>query len=216
MTPGYGGQAGGIGGIDLLTAFTEPVQRLLHIDCVPVYDGVECQAERPKLFLLALAERAFDFATFPVINASPQSVSEFLTVQLHQNSPAECGVVDVVQDVERLDDAPELGESFGQGRRPILDLQHAHDACGFELAQLERPSQPDQVGPVLDDQTDIDGPVGDRAERAIIGVFIDAPEPGPADISKAGAEAITEQPEQAKDCIGIGSRVALLRGSQLI
>lgn len=143
VTPGNGVQVGDIGGIDLLSAFTEPVQGLLHVDGVPVYDGVEGQAEAPELFLLSLAKWTSDFAALPVINASAEPVAKFFKVELYQDASAECRVVDIVQDVQRLDDAARVGREFG-----------------------------------------------------------------PADIGQAWTEPVTEQPEQAKDRIGIGGRVA--------
>src|SRR3546814_16860880 len=67
-------------------------------------------------------------------------------------------------DVQRLDDAPQFRQGLGQGRWAVFDLQHAHDACGLEVAELDRPGQTDQVGPVFPNQIDFDPAPGNLIE----------------------------------------------------
>ena len=58
-------------------------------------------------------------------------MTQFLSVQLREDATPEYRIVDVVQDVQRLDDASKLGQGERDGGRIILHLQGAHDAGGF-------------------------------------------------------------------------------------
>ena len=116
MTPAYGGQPSDIGGLDCHPEIVKLAQRFLHVDGVPMDDGVQGQTESAKLFLLPLTERASDFAPLAMVNPAPELVPQFLTVQLNQDSPAERLVVDITQDVQRLDVGAKIGE-VAIGRR---------------------------------------------------------------------------------------------------
>ena len=61
------------------------------------------------------------------MDAPPELVAQLLPVELKQYPTPEWSVVDVAQDVQRLDDAPEFGQGLGQRRRAVFDLQHAHE-----------------------------------------------------------------------------------------
>src|SRR3546814_15276107 len=96
------------------------------------------------LFPYTTLFRSSDFAPIAVMDAPTELVAQFLPVELKQDPSAERSVVDVSQDVQRLDDAPQFRQGLGQGRWAVFDLQHAHDACGLEVAELDRPGQTDQ------------------------------------------------------------------------
>src|SRR3546814_8080116 len=66
------------------------------------------------------------------MDAPTELVAQFLPVELKQDPSAERSVVDVSQDVQRLDDAPQFRQGLGQGRWAVFDLQHAHDARSEE------------------------------------------------------------------------------------
>src|SRR3546814_1524836 len=101
------------------------------------------------------------------MDAPTELVAQFLPVELKQDPSAERSVVDVSQDVQRLDDAPQFRQGLGQGRWAVFDLQHAHDACGLEVAELDRPGQTDQVGPVFPNQIDFDPAPGNLIELSV-------------------------------------------------
>jgi hypothetical protein len=136
------------------------------------------------LLFLTLAKRAPDFAALAQVNAATETVSQFLPIELNEDSAPEGGIVDIVEDVDGFDDAPKLGQSFCEGRRTILDLQHPHDARSLEVPEFERPCQADQIVPVFDDQADVDRSVDDRVERPISGVLVDPPQPRAADVGQ--------------------------------
>lgn len=170
VTPRDRGEAGDIGGQQGHSRALDVTQGFLHVDGVPVNDGVEGEAEHAELFFLALAKRGSDLATIAVVNPASQPVPQLLPVQLNQRAASEGGIVDGAQDVQRLDDAAELGQGLGQGGGSILDLQRAHDAGGFQVAELERSGEADEVAPVVADQPDIDRPARDGIERPVIGL----------------------------------------------
>jgi len=108
VTPGYRRESSDIGGQRRRPGLAELAHGFLHVDSVPVDDGVEGETENPKLLLLALTQRASDFAPIAVMDAPTELVAQFLPVELKQDPSAERSVVDVSQDVQRLDDAPQL------------------------------------------------------------------------------------------------------------
>lgn len=198
MTPYERGKPGDVGGVDVDAGAGYFAQGFLHVDGVPVYHSVESEPQRAELLLLALTQRAPDFPTLAQVNAATQTMAQFLPVELNEDSAAERRVVDIVQDVQGFYDPPKLGQSFCEGRRTILDLQHPHDTCSLEVAEFERPCQADQIVPVFDDQADVDCAVNDGVEWSVAGVFVDPPQPRAADVGQARAEPVSQQPEQPK------------------
>jgi len=72
---------------------------LLHVDGVPVYDGVQREVEGAELLFLPLLKRASDFASLAMVDATPEAVTQFGVVELGQDAPAKRRVVDVAQNV---------------------------------------------------------------------------------------------------------------------
>src|SRR3546814_14785034 len=87
-------------------------------------------------------------------------------------------------------------------RWAVFDLQHAHDACGLEVAELDRPGQTDQVGPVFPNQIDFDPAPGNLIELSVARLAVDAPQLRAADLRQTGAESVAQEPEQAETCAG--------------
>lgn len=114
MAPQDGRQPGDVRGSRSRPVVGEVAERFLHVDGVPVDDGVEGEAERAESFFLALAERGPDLAALSVMDAPSELVAQLLAVQLDERTAAEGGIVDRAQDVQRLDDPAELGQ--GRGR----------------------------------------------------------------------------------------------------
>jgi len=86
-------------------------------------------------------------------------------------------------------------------------LQDADDSADTDAAQLDRLGQAQHVLPVLDDKIDVDAGARQPVQRAAVGDFVDAPEPGVANIGEPGTELVAERPEQSEYCIGVGGGV---------
>ena len=57
---------------------------------------------------------------------------------------------------------------------------------------------------MITDQRGVDRSARDRVERSVVGLPVDAPELGAADVGEARAELVAQEPEQAEDRVGIG------------
>ena len=94
VTPGYRRESSYIGGQRRRPSLAELAQGFLHVDSVPIDDGIEGEAEDPKLLLLPLTQRASDFTPIAVMDAPTELVAQFLPVELKQDPPTERSVVD--------------------------------------------------------------------------------------------------------------------------
>lgn len=148
MPPDERRQPREVGLLDRPALSLELGQHFLHVDRIPVNDDVEQHAQRTEFFLLPLAQGAADFTAFTQEDAPAEAMAQFLTIQLREDATPEHRIVDVAQDVERLDDAAELGQGTREGRRIVLHLQGAHDAGGLQVPEFQRSGKPNQVGPI--------------------------------------------------------------------
>ena len=103
----------------------------LHVDGVPIGDGVQGEAKGSELLFLPLTKRASDFATLAVMDPPPETVAQFLAIELDENAPTEGGIVDIAQNVDGFYDAPEFGQGASESCRAIFDLQRTHDPGGL-------------------------------------------------------------------------------------
>ena len=108
VTPHDGGQSGNVRILRNRPEVSDLAQCFLHVNCVPVHDGVEGKPDT-KLFDLALAQWASDFATLAMMDTATKPVTQLLAVQLNQDPPTKLLIVNVPQNVQRLDDATKLG-----------------------------------------------------------------------------------------------------------
>src|SRR4051795_734707 len=207
MSPDQWGEVGDVVVADLGTGQPELLNGFLHIDGVPVNDGIEGEAKRAKLLFLPLLKRASDFAAFAMMNAPAKAVTQFCVVELGQDAPAERRVVDIAQNVDCLDDPADFGECARQGGRLIPDLERPHDARRLEMSEFQRAGQADQIGPVISNQPRIDGTFAEAVEGAVIGFPVDPPQLGVTQVGQPWTELVAKQPEQAKHGIGIGRGV---------
>lgn len=111
MPPEYGRQTRDISGVYDQTLIGQLCDSLLHVDGVPVRDGIESEAKAPQLLFLSLAQGVTDFSPLSMVDFPGQLVAEFLTVELHENPAPKGRVVDVVEDVQGLDEATQLHEA---------------------------------------------------------------------------------------------------------
>jgi len=95
VTPGYRREAGDIGGEWRRSGLAELSQGFLHVDGVPMYNGVEGQSEGSELLFLPLAKRTSDFATLAMMDAPSETVAQFLAIKLDEDAPTEGGIIDI-------------------------------------------------------------------------------------------------------------------------
>jgi hypothetical protein len=109
------GEVGDVLVADLDAVPSQLLDGRLHVDGVPVDDGIEGKPEAAKLFFLPLPKRASDFAALAVVDTPAEAVTQFRVIELSQDAPAERGVVDVAQDVDCLGDPADFGERPAPG-----------------------------------------------------------------------------------------------------
>ena len=182
MVPQKGGESCDVLRVGVLSLVSQLVHGFLHVDGVPVGDGIEDQSECAQLFFLPLSQGVSDFAAVAMMDSPCQFVALFLPVELDEDAAAERGIVDRVQDVQGLDQAAQMHEGAGACCRAVPGLQDAHDAGGLEMSQFEGSGEPHQIVPVLDDEFDVDGAFGDLPEGSVVGGLVHSPETCPADI----------------------------------
>ena len=164
MPPQYWRQTRDVTGVNDLAIGCQFRDCFLHVDGIPVDDGVESEAESAELLLLALTQGVAHFAAVSMIDFSGQLVSEFLSVQLNEYAPSEICIVDIVQDVHGFDQTPQMQERFGQGCGAVSHLEDAHNTLCFQMAEFQGPSKADEVLTVFQDQFCVDCPFGDCAQ----------------------------------------------------
>ena len=175
MPPQNGRQPRDICGVDGIAIGVQFFDCGLHVDGIPVSDGVQREPQRAELLFLPLSQRVANLSPVTVIDFSGKLVAEFLTVQLNENAAAELSVVDVVQDVQCFNQTAEMHERLGKCCWTIPHLKNAHDTLCLQVPELQGTREADQVFPVVDDQLDVDRSFRDCPKGAIVGGFIDPP-----------------------------------------
>jgi hypothetical protein len=66
------GEAGDVVVADIHAVQPDLAHGFLHVDGVPMHDGIESEAKSAKLLFLSLLKRAPDFAAFAVMNAKTE------------------------------------------------------------------------------------------------------------------------------------------------
>ena len=179
----------------------------IHINGVPQDDGVDDQPERAELVFLTFAVALPQFAALAMEDNAGQLVTALAPVDLGQNPAAIGCVVDLTKHVERLDDPAKLLQRPRETRRPVIGLERSHQPRSLNQAELQRTGQAQKIIPMLCNEGHPHFMRGEIVERAVIGFWIDPPEPGAADIGDARAELVARQPENAEDHVGISARV---------
>ncbi len=156
MPPQDGRQTRDVAWVDGLAIGGQFCDGLLHVDSVPMDDGVEGETECPELFFLTLPQCITNFATISVIDFAGELVPEFLTIQLNEYAASEVCIINIVQDVQGFDQTTQMHERLGQGRGTVANLENAHDARSFQMSKLQGSGEADQVLPVLRDQPGVD------------------------------------------------------------
>ncbi len=107
-----------------------------------------------------------------------------------------------------LGNASQMGDCLGQTRWPIALEQRPHQLGCTDCTELQRARDPQDVLPVPDEPLHGDSMVGKLVQRAVIGVFIDPPEPSAANVGEPRTELVAEQPEEPKDDIAGPGRIS--------
>jgi hypothetical protein len=74
-----------------------------------VDDDIEGEAQGAKMLFLVLLKRAADLPAFAMVDAPAEVMAQFGVVELGQNAPSECRIVDVVKNVDCLGNPADFG-----------------------------------------------------------------------------------------------------------
>ena len=157
----------------------------LHVGGVPEGDHVEHEAESAEFFFLPFPVACGELAASTVTDPPGEAVAVFLPIELDEDASALLGIVDIVEHMDRFDDASKFGESAGEWCGAFLDLENAHDRIGLDATELEGTGEAQEVWPGGGNQFGIDLVTGEPVECVVIGAAIDAPEASCTDICKA-------------------------------
>ena len=119
MAPDDRGEAGDIGAGDACAFGGDLAQGFLHVDRIPMDDGVEGEAEGAGLILLSLAQRIADFAALAVMDSPSETMAQFLAVELDQDAVAKGGIINIAQDVNGFNDSSEFRQGAGEAGRSL-------------------------------------------------------------------------------------------------
>ncbi len=92
MLPDQRGEVGDVVVANVHAVRPDLLHGFLHVDGVPMHDGVEGEAERAELLFLPLLKRASDLAALAVMNAPAETVTQFGVIKLGQDTPPECRI----------------------------------------------------------------------------------------------------------------------------
>jgi hypothetical protein len=104
MAPNQRGEVGEIVVADFHAVQPDLVGGFLHVDGVPVHDGIECEAKGAKLLFVPLLERASDFAALAMVNAPAEAMTQFSVIELGQDASPERRIVNVAQNMDCFSD----------------------------------------------------------------------------------------------------------------
>jgi len=98
MSPDQRGEVGDVVVVDIHALLPDVADGFLHVDGVPVDDGIEGEAQGAELLFLPLLKRASDLPAFAMVNAPAEAMTQFCVIELGQNAPPERRIVDVVKN----------------------------------------------------------------------------------------------------------------------
>ena len=96
----------------------------LHVGGVPEGDHVEHEAESAEFFFLPFPVACDELAASTVTHAPGEAVAVFLPIELDEDASALLGIVDIVEHMDRFDDASKFGESAGEWCGAFLHLEN--------------------------------------------------------------------------------------------
>ena len=173
-----------------------------HVHGVPDQHGIREQAEAAGLVHDLLVVAGAEVALVGEKDPSGEDVAKLAAVELQLDGLAQLLFVDVAQDMDGLDQAPELGQCTGQTVGGGRVGEALHDHMGRCHPGFQRRDQTYQLIPLLDNDADVDGAAEQWLERAIIGGAIDAAEHLVWQILQPRHEGDAEQGAQAEQMLG--------------
>ena len=138
MAPDQRGEVGNIVVSDVHSVQPDLADGFLHVDGVPMHNGIEGETQASQLLFLSLLKRTSDFAAFAMMDTPAKAVTQFRVVELGQDAPPKGLVVDVVKNVDGLGDPADFRESARQGGWLVPDLERPHDARRLEMPEFQR------------------------------------------------------------------------------
>ena len=76
MAPDQWGEVDDVVVADIHSVRPDLANGFLHVDGVPMHDGIESEAKGAKLLFLSLLKRTPDFAAFAVMNAPAETMAQ--------------------------------------------------------------------------------------------------------------------------------------------
>ena len=110
-------------------------------------------------------------------HVSGRAVRALARVELSRRAATAGLVVDVVQRLDGLVDAADLGDGLGKAGWSFIDLQGAHDAHGRHAPQLERADQAQHIVPMRCDAVQAHALASQCVEFSVISLGINATKP---------------------------------------
>ena len=148
-----------------------------------------------------------------VEDVSCEGVATLGAAKLSQDSPPISVVIEVRQQVQGFRDPAQFRDRAAQWGRSAAALQDAEKLGCFYRPSGKASGDTEEVIPVRDDQLGVDLISRDTVQCAVVSGSFCAPEPGRADVGKAGAELVSDETEKSKNLVGVpGSVSHQLRG----
>src|SRR5271165_5224539 len=173
-----------------------------HVHGVPDQHGIGEQAEAAGLVHDLLVVAGAEVALVGEKDPSGEDVAELAAVELQLYGLAQRLLVDVAQDMDGLDQAPELGQCIGQTVGGGRVGEALHDDMGRRHPGFQRRDQTHQLIPLLNDDADVDGAAEQWLEWAVVGGAIDAAEHLVWQVLQPRHEGDAEQGAQAEQVLG--------------
>jgi len=129
-----------------------------------------------ELVLLPLAVALAQLPLLPVEDRPRQAVATLPAVELHEDAPAVCLVVNVGEEVERLGNPAQLADGPRQRRRATIAPQGAQQFRRADRPELQGAGHAQQILPVGGDELSVDPLARHPVERAVVGPRVEAPE----------------------------------------
>jgi hypothetical protein len=147
MAPDQRGEVGDVVVVDIHALLPDVANGFLHVDGVPVDDGIEGEAQGTKLLFLPLLKWAADFPAFAMVDAPAEAMAQFRVVELGQNAPPKRRIVDVVKNMDCLGDPVDFGKCASETGGFIPDLECSHDSRRLEMLEFQRAGEADHMRP---------------------------------------------------------------------
>ena len=133
-----------------------------------------------------------------------ERVPALAAVELGKDAATQRLVVAVVQQVDRLCDASDLGDRTGEvGKVAGVAAQSAHELASGGVALQQAAGDAQEVVPVIGDEDRVEAVACELGERTVVGGGVEPPETGAAGVGEAWGELVAEQSEESEDDVRV-------------